>query len=291
VQLRERHRRDADVGGVGAIEEARAQHARRECERRLGRGHVERRPDQEVPERERCLIAHTALGEPGAERDLVELAIVGVERRERARDLRRAQPRGERQQREAEQARREVRRRGQLVAADPCERTTRARNRHGERDCSETSLLDAEPREQRAVGGAAAHEHVLTVVDGRPRFSVDRSAPPSHARDSNSDTRAPHRRTRALRGSPRARRRPPRRAAVRVTSALRAAARSARHGAAWVRRRPHRPRVRIESPRARARLQVAKAALPHSPRPTAARARAARAQRVAVCEQRARRST
>jgi hypothetical protein len=191
VNLCERHRRDPDVRGVGAVEEARAQHARRERERRVRRAHVQRRADQQVPERERRAIAHTTLGEPVAERALVELAIVGVERGESARDLRGAQARGEGKMREPEQARREVRGRGQRMAPDPGARSARRQHRHGEPRLERDQVLDAEPREQAAIGGAAAHEHVLTIVDVQPALlGRERRAAEPSARLEQPDPRA-----------------------------------------------------------------------------------------------------
>ena len=165
VQLLQRHGRDADVRGVGGVEHPGAKDERRKRERRLRRGEVERRNGDQVPELGERRLRLAVVAEPVAERPLVERRVSGIELPQRGGRAQRARTLAPIEEGVAEQRRHEVERRREWSAVQECGRLSLAQDRDAQAGLDRYEVLDAEPREKSAIGGAAAQQDVLTVVD------------------------------------------------------------------------------------------------------------------------------
>ena len=181
VQLLQRHGRDADVARVGRVEEPRAEDHRRERERSLRGGQVERRERDQVPELRDGGVGLLVRAEPFAERPRVERLVGGIELAERGGAAERVDAVAECEAASSAGAwGRDAAGRERRAAQ---ERRRLAFAQHGDAQprLDRNEVLDPEPCEEAAVGRAAAQKHVLSVVDpvvlaARPSRSRRRAA-------------------------------------------------------------------------------------------------------------------
>lgn len=119
VDVAERHARPADVGGAGLGQESGLEHLRREGQRGVRRGGVERGDADQVPEGLDGARRLAVPGEPAAEVDGVERGVVRVQAAQRQCGASDARPLAEREMRVAHESGGEVERHRQRVAAQP----------------------------------------------------------------------------------------------------------------------------------------------------------------------------
>jgi hypothetical protein len=153
-----------DVAGVRPGEQAGAKHERRQRQRRLRGRQVERRQRDQIPQRRDRARSLAMAGKPLAERLRFKRRIALAQAHQPERGPCCARALGERQVRIAGERARQVQRRGQRSA--PQDRRLRAGLADGDLQprLHRGQVRSADALEQRAVGDAAAQEHVLAVV-------------------------------------------------------------------------------------------------------------------------------
>ena len=165
VQGRQRHPGPSDVGRAGLGEQPGHEHLGRQLEGGVGCGGVDCRQHDQVPE---CLDGGCVLavgGQPVTESHIVERGIVGIEPSQRQARPQHAQPLAEAQMRVGQQGRRQVQRGRSGRLLDGSDRTARCQHGDVEPALHPHAVGRADPFQERSVGGAAAHEDVLAVVE------------------------------------------------------------------------------------------------------------------------------
>jgi hypothetical protein len=173
VELRERDVRVTDVCGVALGEEAHLEDGAGKRERGLGGRQVDRREREQVPEPVDRVRRLVALGQPVSERAAIDVFAVEVEVREPQPGGRRSRALARSQSGEAGKRAAQMERSGQRAATEVEDAPAGADERDREPVLEHDVARDADAGEEVAVGGAAAEEDVLAVVEPEP-VTLDR---------------------------------------------------------------------------------------------------------------------
>ena len=180
------------------MQEARLEDERRHRQRGLCGGQVQGRKGDQVPKRLELTRSLPLGGQPVTEGPLVERGVVEAEAREPERRAGGSGTPARRQMAVAGERGSEVKRGGQRRSPQPLDSPSGGEHRDRQAPLEDRRRIAAQPREQRPVGGTAAQEDVLPVVEHHPvAFERIRRAPEPRA---NLDQRRLRARVRAGEG-------------------------------------------------------------------------------------------